>query len=55
MIVAAIGEGLQLGRVMGPDRGKQVPVAVANPFFVDIDSNGFQANGDLLDLPLPKP
>lgn len=55
VIVAAIGEGLELGRVMGPERGKQVPVAVANPIFVDVDGNGFRANGDLLDLPLPKP
>ena len=55
VIVAAIGEGLQLGRVMGPVRGKQVPIAVANPIFIDIDGKGFQANGDLLDLPLPKP
>ena len=55
VIVAAIGEGLELGRVMGPEWGKQVPVAVANPIFIDVDGKGFQANGDLLDLPLPKP
>ena len=55
VIVAAVGEGLQLGRVMGPERGKQIPIAVSNPIFVDIDGKGFQANGDLLDLALPKP
>ena len=54
VIVATIGEGFQLGRVMGPDRGKAPPVAVANPIFVDVDGNGFKPNGDLLDVPLPK-
>ena len=53
IIVAAIGEGLQLGRVSGPRWGEKPPVAVSNPIFVDIDGNGFQANGDLLDLSLP--
>lgn len=54
IIVATIGEGFQLGRVMGPDKGKLPPVAVSNPIFVDVDGQGFQANGDLLDVPLPK-
>jgi hypothetical protein len=54
VIVAAIGEGLELGPVMGPNYGgKLPPVAVANPIFVDVDGGGFQANGDLLDVPLP--
>jgi hypothetical protein len=53
VIVAAIGEGLQLGPVMGPDEGQAPPVALANPIFVDVDGNGFQANKDLLDVPLP--
>jgi hypothetical protein len=53
VIVAAIGEGLQLGRVMGPQWGEKPPVAVSNPIFVDIDGNGFKPNGDLLDVPLP--
>ncbi|MCH2596572.1 MAG: hypothetical protein MKZ95_12320 [Pirellulales bacterium] len=30
-----------------------MPVAVSNPIFVDTQDNGFQANGDMLDLPLP--
>ena len=51
--LAAAGEGLQLGRVMGPRFGELMPVAVTNPIFVDVDGNGFQASGDLLDLPLP--
>jgi hypothetical protein len=54
VIVATIGEGLQLGRVMGSDRGKLPPVAVSNPIFVDLDGQGFKGNGDLLDLPFPR-
>ena len=53
VIVAAIGEGLESGRVMGPKWGKQMPVAVSNPIFVDVDGKGFLPNGDDLDLPLP--
>lgn len=53
IIVAAVGEGLTLGRVMGPSAGKRMPVAVSNPIFADRDGNGFQANGDLLGAPLP--
>jgi hypothetical protein len=53
LIVAAIGQEMKLGRVMGPDWGKQPPVAVSNPIFVDIDANGFKPNGDLLDQVLP--
>ncbi|MCO6455199.1 MAG: carboxypeptidase regulatory-like domain-containing protein [Pirellulaceae bacterium] len=53
LIVVAAGEGLELGPVMGP-RGKAMPIAVANPFFVDVDGQGFQPNGDQLDVPLPE-
>lgn len=53
IIVAAIGEGLQLGRIMGPRWGEKPPVAVSNPIFVDVDGDGFKPNGDLLDVPLP--
>ncbi len=53
IIVACAGEGLQLGPVMGSGPGKAMPVAVSNPIFVDIDGDGFQANGDLLDRSLP--
>jgi hypothetical protein len=56
LIVAAIGEGLELGPVMGPNYGgKLPPVAVSNPIFVDVDGGGFKPNGDLLDVPLPLP
>jgi hypothetical protein len=53
LIVAAIGEGLQLGPVMGPTHSRLPPVAVSNPIFVDVDGSGFAASGDLLDLPIP--
>ncbi len=53
VIVAAIGEGLSLGRVMGTQAGLRPPVAVSNPIFVDVDGDGFQANRDDLDLELP--
>jgi len=52
LIVATIGEDLQLGPVMGPEHGKKPPAAVANPIFVDVDGGGFKPNGDLLDVPL---
>jgi hypothetical protein len=53
VIVVAAGEGLQIGDVMGPVWGQQPPMAVSNPIFVDVDGNGFRANGDSLDFPLP--
>jgi len=53
VIVAAIGEGLELGRVMGTQYGKRPPVAVSNPIFVDVDGGGFSPNRDLLDVPIP--
>lgn len=53
-VVVAVGnEGASLGRIYGPDSGKAMPVAVANPIFVDVNGGGFQHNGDDLDLPLP--
>ncbi|MBW3600396.1 MAG: CehA/McbA family metallohydrolase, partial [Planctomycetes bacterium] len=55
IIVAAVGEGLDLTAVQGEQRGAHPPVAVSNPIFVDVDGEGFQPNGDLLGLPLPLP
>ncbi len=52
VIVACIGEGEGLGAVMGPDHGKDQPCAVGNPFFVDVNDNGFEPNRDMLGLPL---
>ncbi len=42
-----------LGPVRGPDRAKDMPVAVSNPIYVDVDGGGFKANGDTLGAPLP--
>jgi len=53
VIVAAIGEGMTMERVMGRRFGSRPPIAVSNPIFVDVDGNGFQPNGDELGLPLP--
>jgi hypothetical protein len=38
---------------MGPEHEKDKPCAVSNPIFVDVDGNGFKANKDTLDAPLP--
>ena len=51
--MATIGEGINLGRVAGPSHGQAPPTALANPIFVDVDGDGFTANGDALGLPLP--
>lgn len=51
LIVAAVGEGLKLGTVMGADRGQLPPIAVANPIYVDVDGGKFKPNGDNLGLP----
>ena len=53
LIVVAAGEGSTLGRVMGPSAGQNMPIAVSNPIFVDVDGDGFKANGDTLGAPLP--
>jgi hypothetical protein len=53
VIVVAAGEKSTLGPVMGPTYGKHIPIAVSNPIYVDVDGNGFQANGDTLGAPLP--
>ena len=53
VIVAAAGEGLSLGPVAGPSHENDIPVAVTNPIFVDVDGDGFQPNGDLLGGSLP--
>lgn len=50
VIVVAAEEGGSTGPVMG---GGDVPMAVANPIYVDVDGGGFKSNGDTLDAPLP--
>ena len=42
-----------LGDIMGPMWGTQHPAALSNPVFVDIGGDGFAANKDTLDIPLP--
>jgi hypothetical protein len=42
-----------LGDIMGPMWGTQHPTALSNPVFVDIAGDGFTANRDTLDIPLP--
>lgn len=53
VIVAAAAEKSTLGPVMGPDHAKDMPIAISNPIFVDVDGSGFKANGDTLGAPLP--
>lgn len=48
VIVVAIGEESNLGLVGGPGRATTPPVAIANPFFVDVEGDGFEPNGDPL-------
>ena len=55
LIVIAAGEGLQLGRVMGPQYGQNMPIAVTNPIYVDVDGDGFEPNRDLLGAPILMP
>lgn len=42
----------RLGDVAGP-QGSQLPAALTNPVFVDVDGGGFQHNSDTLGFPLP--
>ena len=53
-LIVLTGHRTQLiGEVMGPMWGTQRPTALNNPVFVDIDGDGFKANKDTLDIPLP--
>jgi hypothetical protein len=53
-IVVLAGHRTQvLGDIMGPMWGTQHPAALSNPVFVDIAGDGFTANKDTLDIPLP--
>ena len=54
VIVVAIVEHSSLGPVMGPDHEQDRPVAVSNPIFVDIVGDGFEPNGDLLGVDIPR-
>lgn len=51
VIVLATGKAREPVKKKGKRAGKYI--AVANPFFIDVDGNGFVANKDLLGKPLP--
>lgn len=53
LIVIAFGKGETVGKVQGSSMRNAVPIVMSNPVFVDIDGNGFTANKDLLDNPMP--
>lgn len=53
VIVAAAAEKSTLGPVMGAAHAKDMPIAVSNPIYIDVDGGGFKANGDTLGAPLP--
>lgn len=54
LIVVAFGENFDLKTGYGSSSQASIkPCAYNNPIFIDVDGNGFQPNGDLLDYPLP--
>ncbi|HET6880372.1 MAG TPA: CehA/McbA family metallohydrolase [Pirellulales bacterium] len=53
VIVVAAAEKSTLGPVMGPEHAKDMPIAVSNPIYLDVDGGGFKANRDTLGAPLP--
>ncbi len=54
LIVVAYGENFDLKTGYGTSSQAGIkPCAYNNPIFIDVDGNGFQPNGDLLDYPLP--
>ncbi len=53
LIVVASGEGSNIEQGWGLNPyGEMHPVAYTNPIFVDVDRDGFEANGDTLGHPL---
>ncbi len=53
LIVLAYGKGETVGKVQGSNMRNAIPIVMSNPVFVDVDGNGFVANKDLLDNPIP--
>lgn len=52
LIVAAVGEKFKLQTGYGTSPYADMkPFAYHNPLFVDVDGNGFQPNGEMLDFP----
>lgn len=53
LIVVAVGEKADLKKLWGRNPyGNMHPIAYTNPIFVDVDRDGFEANGDTLGHPL---
>jgi hypothetical protein len=53
LIVVATGEASNIEKGWGLNPyGRMRPVAYTNPIYVDVNHNGFQANGDTLGHPL---
>jgi len=53
LIVVATAENANLEKGWGRSPlGRMPPVAFTNPIYVDVDRNGFRANGDTLGHPL---
>lgn len=52
IIVAGNSDG-SLSPVFGTEGAKSKPAALTNPIFVDVNGDGFEANKDTLDHPLP--
>lgn len=53
IIVVAGNSSGTLSSVFGEEGAKSRPAAFTNPIFVDVNGDGFQANKDSLDNPLP--
>jgi hypothetical protein len=51
--VIVVAQGMERRPVSKKGKHAGKCIAVANPFFVDVDGNGFEANKDLLGVPLP--
>ena len=53
LIVVAVGENADLSKGWGKNpQGAMRPTAYTNPIYVDVDHNGFRADGDTLGHPL---
>lgn len=50
LIVLAAGERSSTGPVMGAG---DLPIAISNPIYVDVDGGGFKPNRGTLGTPLP--
>ncbi|WP_397568980.1 CehA/McbA family metallohydrolase [Schlesneria sp. T3-172] len=53
IIVATGNTQGKLTNIYATDVGNARPAAMTNPIFVDVNGDGFQANKDTLDVPLP--